>query len=159
MTSLRKTPEAAMRPAFEFDEFTRGFIAALVQADCYSIQPKDPAQRRAFYKVWKFIGERAENARGSAQKKDWLRKVVRIRNRMSPGQTGAFDQFETALRDLQLSITESPNPSYEDIAFTISKPFANSVLSELSSEEQELVRRAADVFLKSTTAANVARAS
>jgi hypothetical protein len=145
-----------MTSTFEFDEFTRGFVAALVEAELSSIQPKDPVQRLAFYKVWKFIGERAEQARSSTTKQDWLRKVVRIRNRMSPGQSGAFDQFETALRDLQLSLTESPNPSYEDIAFTVSKPFANSVLSEMSQDERELVRQAAEVFLKSTNAANVA---
>jgi hypothetical protein len=150
--------EAVMTSTFEFDEFTRGFVAALVEAERHSIQPKNPIQRRAFYKVWRLIGERAEQARGSTAKQEWLRKVVRIRNRMSPGQSGAFDQFETALRDLQLSLTESPNPNYEDITFTVSKPFANSVLSKLNRAERALVREAAEVFLTGTTASNVASA-
>lgn len=140
-----------MTSNFEFDEFAKAFVAALVQAERRSLQPKDPTQRRAFYKVWKFIGQQAEEAR--SDNPDWLRTVVRIRNRMSPGQSGAFDQFETALRDLQLSLTESPNPSYEDITFTVSKPFANSVLNRLSKVERELVSKAAEVFLSSTTAA------
>jgi hypothetical protein len=147
-----------MKSAFEFDEFTRAFVAALVQAERSSIQPKNPVQRRAFYRVWKVIGKQVDDARNSPKKRDWLRTVVRIRNRMSPGQSGAFDQFETALRDLQLSLTESPNPSYEDISFTLSKPFANSVLNELAPKERALVRKAADVFLTSTAAANVAKA-
>ena len=143
---------------FEFEDFTRGFVAALVEAERSSIQPKNPTQRRAFYRVWALIGEKAAKARTEAigsNETEWLKAVVRIRNKMSPGQSGAFDQFETALRDLQLSITESPNPSYEDISFTASKPFANSVLEQLSNSERELVLEAAHLFISDLTSGNV----
>lgn len=136
---------------FELEDFTRGFVAELVVAERTSIQPKNPAQRRAFHHVWKLISHRVTQVKDSGKERDWLKKIVRIRNRMSPGQSGAFDQFETALRDLQLSITESPNPSYEDISFTVSKPFAQSMLEQMGAEERALVSEAARIFLKSTS--------
>jgi hypothetical protein len=145
--------------SFELEDFTRGFVAALVEAERSSIQPKNPAQRQAFYRVWKMIDGKAAEATGDSANRDWLKKVVRIRNRMSPGQSGAFDQFETALRDLQLSITESPNPSYEDISFTASKPFAISVLNQLEQTERELVREAARLFIADPASNNVDPAS
>jgi hypothetical protein len=102
------------------------------------------------------IDAKADAAKNTADR-DWAKKVVRIRNRMSPGQSGAFDQLETALRDLQLSITESPNPSYEDISFTASKPFAISLLNQLEESERELVREAARIFIAGPVSNDVNR--
>ncbi len=112
----------------------------------------NPRHRRGLYRVWGFLGARAEEARGA--NKVWFRSLVRIRNRVDPGHAGTFDQFQTELRDLQMSMTESPNPSYEDISFSVSRPFARSLLSELSEEERELVRKAAHLFLQDVAVAN-----
>jgi hypothetical protein len=156
LLALKAAIEAGINQmSFELEDFTRGFVAALVEAERSSIQPKNPSQRQAFYRVWKMMDRKAAEARKNSEDRDWLKKVVRIRNRMSPGQSGAFDQFETALRDLQLSITESPNPSYEDISFTASKPFASSVLDQLEHSERELVREAARLFIAEPASDNV----
>lgn len=137
--------------ALEFEDFARGFVAGLVDANVTSIQPKSPAQRRGLHRVHQLVRDEVQKL-GIAQRNDWLRTVVQIRNGMAPGQTGAFDQFETALRDLQLSVTESPNPSYEDIRFPISAPFAKSVLKRLKPNERDLVQRAVGEFLESAKA-------
>ncbi|ESX51337.1 hypothetical protein NLY43_19030 [Mesorhizobium sp. C416B] len=134
--------------ALEFEDFTRGFVAALVDADRTSFQPKNEEQRKALYRVHAMVQNEVGEARKSPTNLDWLKTVVRIRNALAPGQTGAFDQFETALRDLQLSLTESPNPSYEDITFPISRPFAKSVLGRLKPRERALVQKAVGTFLQ-----------
>jgi hypothetical protein len=111
----------------DLEQFTRGFVAALVDKDQPSIQPKRPEHVRGFYKVRELLQKEVDRAQ-SGNDREWLQQLVRLRNRLSPGPTGSFDQLETALRDLQHSFTESPNVYYEDIEFTISKPFAESTL-------------------------------
>ena len=133
--------------ALEVERFAKGFVAALVEQEQTSIQPKSPEHLRALNEVYNFIASEVERARDKPEMRSWFRDVVRLRNSLSPGQTGAFDQFETALRDLQLSFTESPNPNYEDIVFTVSKPFALSSLNAFNPNERELVRKAAKVFV------------
>jgi len=135
--------------ALEVEKFAKGFVAALVELEQSSIQPKSPEHRRALNQLYEFIAEQVELARDNPRMRNWFKDVLRLRNSLSPGQTGAFDQFETALRDLQLSFTESPNPNYEDIVFTVSKPFASSSLEAFEPKERELIRNAARVFVGS----------
>lgn len=136
--------------AFDVDRFVRGFISALIEAECSSIQPKKPEHRKGFYKIQQFLDDNVRRARESDDR-DWLKQVVRLRNRLAPGPTGAFDRFETALRDLQLSFSESPNVFYEDIVFTVSRPFAESTLDRLSPRERKLVKEAAKIFVETAT--------
>jgi hypothetical protein len=129
-------------------DFARGFIAYLINQDRFSIQPKDPAQRDAILKMWIHLKHETEKARENNDL-DWLKQLVRLRNSLAPGNTGAFDEFETALRNLQLSLTESPNPYYEHIVFTASKPFARSALEKFTARERSLVENAAQIFTSS----------
>jgi hypothetical protein len=130
----------------DVESFTRGLIAALVEGSRSSIQPKRPEDRRGFYKIHEYLDEEVRRAR-EGDDREWMKQIVRLRNRLMPGPTGAFDQFETAFRDLQLSFTESPNVYYEDIEFTISKPFATSTLESMDNRERELVKNAAKAFV------------
>jgi hypothetical protein len=130
----------------DLEKFTRGFIAALIEDNQPSIQPKRPEHIRGFYRLRKILDDEVDRAR-DASDRGWLQQVVRLRNRIAPGPTGSFDQFETALRDLQLSFTQSPNVDYEDIEFTISKPFARSTLKHFNDKEQALLRQAAAAFI------------
>ena len=143
--------------SFEARDFARGFVAALIELGNSSLQPKNPDHRLGLYRVWEYLEECADNARGDEVSRAWYKSLVRIRNRVSPGSTGSFDQFQTDLRDLQLSLTESPNPSYEEISFSVSEPFAKSLLGHLEPNESELVRSAARLFLESSGATNAAR--
>lgn len=130
----------------DLEKFTRGFIAALIEDNQPSIQPKRPEHIRGFYRLRKILDDEVESARNLSDR-EWLQQVVRLRNRIAPGPTGSFDQFETALRDLQLSFTQSPNVDYEDIEFTISKPFAKSTLTHFNEREQALLKQAAAAFI------------
>lgn len=141
--------------SFEARDFTKGFVAALVQAGAYSLQPMNPQHRQGLYRVWGFLDRQAREAQ-EANARERFKALIRLRNRIAPGHTGAFDQFQTDLRDLQLSLTESPNPSYEDISFSLSAPFAKSLLMELGEERSDLVRGAVEVFLGADEALDVA---
>lgn len=131
----------------EARDFTRGFVAALVVAGEASLQPMNPAHRQGLYRVYRYIDKEANRANASGIREQF-KALVRIRNRIAPGQTGAFDQFQTDLRDLQLSLTESPNPSYEDISFSLSQPFARSLLDQLGAANMSLVEAAVSCFLR-----------
>ena len=129
----------------DLEQFARGFIAALIDTDRASIQPKRPEHVQGFYRVRQLLEAEVERAK-QGQDREWYKQLVRLRNRLSPGPTGSFDQLETALRDLQLSFTESPNVYYEDIEFTISKPFAESTLRKFDDRERALMVGAAKAF-------------
>ena len=131
----------------EARDFTRGFIAALVVRGFSSLQPMSPTHRRGLYRVFQYIAACAAEARHEGGREQF-KALVRIRNRIAPGQAGAFDQFQTDLRDLQLSLTESPNPSYEDISFSLTKPFASSLLDQLGEGRSRIVTEAARLFLE-----------
>ena len=82
----------------------------------------------------------------------WYRDIVRLRNGLKPSNSGAFDNFETALRDLQLSLTSAPNAFYEDITFSVSKPYAHSIFCDMPKIQQELILKAVEAFLGSRIA-------
>jgi len=132
--------------SMDLEGFARGLVAALVEQGRPSIQPKRPEHLRGFYSIQRMLEKEVSKAAKSGDKA-WLQEVTRLRNRLSPGPAGSFDQFETALRGLQLSFTESPNVYYEDIEFTVSKPFATSTLDRMEDRERALVKRAAAAFM------------
>lgn len=138
----------------EVRDFTRGFVAALVMAGESSLQPMNPSHRRGLYRVYEYLDEQATRA-SADNMRDQFKALVRIRNRIAPGPTGAFDQFQTDLRDLQLSLTESPNPSYEDISFSLSQPFARSLLGRLGASNARIVEVAVEKFLGDRFSENV----
>lgn len=141
---------------FEARDFARGFVAGLVMEGASSIQPMNPAHRHGMYRVYQYIEDEVAKAE-SGGLRDRFKALVRIRNRIEPGQTGAFDQFQTDLRDLQLSLTESPNPSYEDISFSLSQPFAQSLLQQLGDANISLIRGAVKCFLRESVSGDVPR--
>jgi hypothetical protein len=131
------------------DKFAKGFVAAMVELKQFSIEPKSPSHLRGFWALHELLAEEVERARDDPNKREWFKDTVRLRNSLVSGPTGSFDQFESALRDLQSSVTESPNPNYASLEFTASPPFASSLLDGLEEDERILARAAAMVFVKS----------
>lgn len=128
--------------------FTKGFIAYLVSYGETAIYPKSPRDRRGFQSIVEAI--ETEIARISASEstadRNLYRPLIRLRNELQASSTGAFDAFETALRNLQLNFTNSPNPFYEEISFTVSVPFAKAILRELPEPQRVLVTKLGDQF-------------
>jgi NifB/MoaA-like Fe-S oxidoreductase len=144
--------EIGIAMSLDLGTFARGFIATLAMHNLFSIQPKNPAQIRAFHEIRNVFDAEVEKLRASETETDWLYEIAELRNRLSPSTSGHFDQLETAFRDLQLSLTESPNLSYEDIDFTISLPFAQTTLERFSTRERELIEQAVGAYLKNIAA-------
>ena len=128
--------------------FTKGFIAYLIGLGETAIYPKSPRDRRGFQSVVETLESEIERIRssGTPDEQNLYRPLVRLRNELQASSTGAFDALETALRNLQLNFTNCPNPFYEEISFTVSAPFAQSILEELPKSHRDLVSRAADRF-------------
>src|SRR5258706_353039 len=112
--------------ALTLGDFTQGFVAKLVDSGETAIHPKAPEDRIAILSVIEAIEDELKTvARGDSPSTDpWYRALVTLRNELKPSNSGAFDSFETALRNLQLSFTSCPNPFYEEIAFSVTKPYA-----------------------------------
>jgi hypothetical protein len=130
--------------------FARGFVARLITSGISAIQPHAPEDRRGFQAVVDFLDNEIKRLRGAAANVDRgaYMQLVRMRNELKASNSGAFDAFETALRDLQLSLTSSPNAFYEEIEFNVSKPYAESLVGELPPFQRDLVSGAAEAFLR-----------
>lgn len=146
--SEARLPAANRVKRFEVEEFVRGFTAVLVTKDVTTIRPKHVEDLRALHEMWRYLRNEVEAVRKRATDKALLQDLVLIRNALAPGPTGAHDQFESLLRDLQFSSTESPNPHYDDIELTTSKPFARSTLEQMDVFRARITEAAAKVYLE-----------
>lgn len=129
------------------ERFTRGFVAQLFQLDASALQPRKREDRLGFRRVLDVLEEEIAKLQAEGRRSRLYVDLVRLRNELSPSNIGAFDNFETALRDLQLSATDCPNPFYEEIIFTVSRPNAEATLAELPEEYRLLIEKAAKAFV------------
>jgi hypothetical protein len=77
-----------------------------------------------------------------------IRQLARIANQLRASNTGGYEGFEAALRSLQLTFASSPNPFYEEITFSVPKPYAEATVNRLPRFQRELVNEAADAFVR-----------
>lgn len=137
-----------MNQVFNTGQFTTAFVSRLIELGESAIYPKSPRDRRGFWAVVGKLEEHIEALRKATNPGDrsLYRSLVVIRNELQASSTGAFDALETSLRNLQLNFTNCPNPDYEEIAFTISRPFAEEVLQELPPSARAVVASVAEEF-------------
>lgn len=139
-----------MSATLTLGDFAQGFVAKLVEAGETAIHPKAPEDRIALRRVISTLEDELHTANSNRTDDGtkWYQMLVVLRNELKPSNSGAFDSFETALRNLQLSFTSCPNPFYEEIAFSVTKPYASAVLKEYPDRERELIERAARAFIE-----------
>jgi hypothetical protein len=129
-------------------EFASGFVARLIAMGRTAVEPQSSRDREGFFRVFQFVKDEVEALRRDNRRDDpWYEGLIDIRNALKPSNNGAFDGFERLLRDLQVAMTAAPNPYYEQIALTVSRPFAESLLDQLPKTKRDFVEKAADVFL------------
>lgn len=134
--------------AFDLRTFTKAFVACLVMRDLYEVRPDDAHTRRGFERVVRVLDDAKSALKASGADSDLVRQVGRLANELRQSNTGAFDGFETALRQVQLTFTSSPNPDYDDIVFSVSKAYAEAAVAELPSDQQQIVKKAVSVFIE-----------
>ena len=127
-------------------DFFRGFIAFLVKNGVTSISPHSQEDRRRFMQLFEELNAIVDDT--PQEDRQRYRCLVRLRNELVPSNTGALDGIETAFRNLQLSLTSSPNPFYDEIAFDLPPAHAESLFQGLSEADQKVVSRAAGAFLR-----------
>src|SRR5688572_7697913 len=143
------SPGVHMSAELTLGSFAQGFVAKLIAEGQSGISPKAAEDRHGLNEVVKTLDKEIQSERANGAKdKEWFRSLVMLRNELRPSLTGAFDGFENALRNLQLSFTSCPNAFYEDIAFNVTRPFAESVVSELPDRQRNLIARAAEAFVQ-----------
>ena len=124
--SGRQTPEP-----LEVRGFIKAFIAALVTRDFVELRPHEPATRRGFGAVVDELDREADRLYGTGGGNAAARRLTRLSNALRASNTGAYDGFESALRQVQLTFTSSPNPDYDEIAFSVPKLYASAVIAQL----------------------------
>lgn len=133
--------------------FTKGLVAKLIESGLHSVRPHSPDDQIGFQRIVELLNTEIARTKAETGSMDpWYRQLVRVRNRLQPSNNGAFDNFETALRDLQYSFTGCPNAFYEEIEFEVSRPFAHSYLEDLPDRCRALVDEASRAFLSSRMA-------
>lgn len=139
-----------METTFTLGDFTQGFIAKLVELGETAIHPRAHEERMALRRVVDTVENELRNISSTKSPDDatWYKRLVLLRNELRPSNSGAFDSFETALRNLQLSLTSCPNPFYEEIAFSVTKPYAKALFNEYPDRERSLIERAAKAFVE-----------
>ncbi len=128
--------------------FTKAFVAGLVAKDMYELRPADTLTRRGFEMVVRVLDAARVKLKEEGADKDFVRRVGRLANELRASNTGAFDGFESALRQAQLTFTSSPNPEYDDIVFSVPKAYAESTVKGLARSAKRLVTEAVGAFVK-----------
>jgi hypothetical protein len=133
--------------ALDLKTFTKAFVASLVARDLLELRPGDQSTRRGFAGVVKVLDERRRALQDEGGPKDLLRGLTKVANELRPSNTGAFDGFEAALRQAQLTFTTSPNPDYDDIVFSVPKAYAEATVGALPPEQRSIINQAVDAFV------------
>ena len=127
--------------------FVRAFILELVLLGRSTVRPESSRDRRAFFRIYKLLDERTEQARLTLGPDSLeYRDLVRLRNTLKPTTNGAFDGIEHLLRDQQVWLTSYPNPYYEEISFEIAQDRAKSMARKIPKNVHALAHEAAQLF-------------
>lgn len=133
---------------FDTQTFMKGFVAGLVLRDRFSVRPYSPDDRRGFAQVIRLLDQRIGELEKRGEDPKVLRQLVRIANDLRESNTGGYEGFETALRALQLTFASCPNPFYEEITFSVPKPYAKTTVEDLPAVQQRIVNEVAEAFIK-----------
>lgn len=126
------------------NEFCSALICQLVSAGTDVIHPRHAGDIRGFHAILKSLDSFLDSP---GEDTDQWRQLLRIRNRISPGNTGAFDRFEDIFRDLQTSLVWLP--CYGGFVFSVPEPFAKSLIEELAPFDRQVIEASATAFLNS----------
>lgn len=137
-----------LEASFDTQAFMKAFVAGLVLRNRMAIRPQNPSDRRGFAKIVEILDQKIDELEEAGLNRELVRELVRIANSLRASNTGGYEGFETALRGLQLTFASCPNPFYEEIAFSVPRPYAQSVLDALPTKQRELVAKIADAFAK-----------
>jgi hypothetical protein len=135
-------------PLFDTHAFIKAFVAGLVLRDRRSIRPYGAGDRRGFAQVIRLLDMKIDELEQDGADITIIRQLVRIANDLRASNTGGYEGFETALRGLQLTFASCPNPFYEEIAFSVPRPYAETTVDSLPPVQRDLVKEVAEAFLQ-----------
>jgi hypothetical protein len=133
---------------FDTLAFMKGFVARLVLRNRASVRPSSPSDRRGFAEAIRLLDQKIEDLEKRGEEPKVIRQFVRIANDLRASNSGGYEGFEAALRGLQLTFASCPNPFYEEIAFSVPRPYAEATVENLPDVQRKIVDDVADAFLK-----------
>lgn len=144
------------RHTFDTHIFMKAFVAGLVLRNRSSVRPSSPSDRRGFAEVIRILEQRIDELEKGGEDRRAIREFVRIANDLRASNTGGYEGFESALRGLQLTFASCPNPFYEEISFSVPKPYAESTVNSLPNVQHKLVNDVAQAFVEAASEGCVA---
>jgi hypothetical protein len=142
-TALSGKPKGTL----DTHSFVKAFVAGLILRDRLSIRPYATNDRRGFAQVVQLLDRKIDELEREGNVLA-VRQLVRIANDLRASNTGGYEGFETALRSLQLTFANYPNPFYEEISFAVPRPYAKSTVESLPLLERQLITEVADAFVR-----------
>jgi hypothetical protein len=140
--------DLAPAESFDIHDFMKGFVAGLVLKNRLSLRPQSPSDRRGFAKVVRKLDQKIDEFEHEKKNPELVDQLVQIANELRSSNTGGYEGFETALRSLQLTFASCPNPFYEEIAFSVPIPYAESTVESLPAPQRDLVKELVAEFLQ-----------
>jgi hypothetical protein len=140
--------EAGQGGVFDTSTFMKGFVARLVLRNRASVRPSSPNDRRGFAEAVRLLDQKIEELEKGGAEPKIIRQLVRIANDLRASNSGGYEGFEAALRGLQLTFASCPNPFYEEIAFSVARPYAEATVENLPAVQRKIVNDAAEAFLQ-----------
>lgn len=137
--------------SFDRSDFITALISALILRQTVQISLENPKDKMGIRRMKDALDQAVENCRESRIGNEaWFRSLVRLRNVFVPGEQNYHERLERALRNLQSSYVEHPNPDYKYIRFQISPPNAQGIVDSLPTNQRKIVDEVADAFLESS---------
>ena len=136
------------KPEYHIDVFMDYFIAALVlrgKDHVHLRRERAAEERRRLYVLYKYLDELVEAADQS--NKDWYYFIVRLRNKLSPGNIGSFDGFFGELLRKTLTLVSFDLPFCDYYKIGLGHTWARSCLAHAEPAMHELAEKAADVYM------------
>jgi len=146
-TSSILESEVLASPRLPISRFSKLLISALCLNHIKKIDMSAAPDIAKISKLKEYVDSTVEELREKELRDEFYFDLVSIRNLLSPSPSGAYDRFEQMLRDEQIWITNSQNPTLDRIQLDISPKVASHLIDGSEDKIQEFIFGAAKNFL------------
>ncbi|WP_298814649.1 hypothetical protein [uncultured Sphingomonas sp.] len=146
MVETMEPQRAAMAPGV----FLKGFIAQLVLEGLRSISSRDPQVHRGLKRVVELLDDRVREILDESDDVRLAGPWIATGNLLRLSPTGGVENWERALRSVQMTYTRIGGDDRDSVAFEIDEVRAADELAHLQPADRAFVEVAATAFIART---------
>lgn len=148
MVDTVEPQRSAMAPGV----FLKGFIAQLVLEGLRSISSRDPEVHRGLKRVVELLDGRVREILDDSDDVRLAGPWIATGNLLRLSPTGGVENWERALRSVQMTYTRIGGNDSDSVAFEIDAVRAKDELAHLPPADRAFVKQAATAFIERTGA-------